>query len=80
MCGWYRLLTCCERLCSLSRAQNFEYLFKVNDPAQGGSFYVQSKVYRAKERFDAEFTKANKGNGGTGGSSTNTGTANANAQ
>jgi len=52
----------------------------VNDPAQGGSFYVQSKVYRAKERFDAEFTKANKGNGGSGGSSADTGNANANAQ
>ena len=36
-------------------AQSFETLFKANDPAQGGSFYLQSKVYRAKEKFDAEY-------------------------
>lgn len=81
VCGWNRSLTCRERsLRSWGRAQNFEYLFKVNDPAQGGSFYVQSKVYRAKERFDAEFSKANKGSGGSGGSGANAGSAKANAQ
>ncbi|KAJ3207395.1 mitochondrial import inner membrane translocase subunit TIM16 [Dinochytrium kinnereticum] len=37
--------------------QNFEHLFKQNDPANGGSFYLQSKVFRAKERLDAELSK-----------------------
>ena len=26
----------------------------MNDPSKGGSFYLQSKVVRAKERFDME--------------------------
>ena len=34
--------------------QNYTNLFKANDPAKGGSFYLQSKVVRAKERFEAE--------------------------
>jgi import inner membrane translocase subunit TIM16 len=29
-------------------------LFKCNDQAAGGSFYIQSKVVRAKERFEME--------------------------
>ncbi|KAM9457070.1 mitochondrial import inner membrane translocase subunit tim16 [Clarias gariepinus] len=34
--------------------KNYEHLFKVNDKAVGGSFYIQSKVVRAKERLDEE--------------------------
>ncbi|XP_078274144.1 mitochondrial import inner membrane translocase subunit tim16 isoform X2 [Rhinoraja longicauda] len=34
--------------------QNYEHLFKVNDRSVGGSFYLQSKVVRAKERLDEE--------------------------
>ncbi|XP_025048623.1 mitochondrial import inner membrane translocase subunit TIM16 [Alligator sinensis] len=34
--------------------KNYEHLFKVNDKSLGGSFYVQSKVLRAKERLDEE--------------------------
>ncbi|KAL5282418.1 hypothetical protein ACFFRR_005520 [Megaselia abdita] len=34
--------------------KNFEHLFKVNDKSRGGSFYLQSKVFRAKERVDYE--------------------------
>ncbi|CAJ1075050.1 coronin-7-like isoform X3 [Xyrichtys novacula] len=34
--------------------KNYEHLFKVNDKAVGGSFYLQSKVVRAKERLDEE--------------------------
>ncbi|KAM4697333.1 mitochondrial import inner membrane translocase subunit TIM16 [Rhinophrynus dorsalis] len=34
--------------------KNFDHLFKVNDKAVGGSFYLQSKVVRAKERLDQE--------------------------
>ncbi|KAI5645826.1 pam16 domain-containing protein [Phthorimaea operculella] len=35
--------------------KNYEHLFNVNDKAKGGSFYLQSKIVRAKERIDAEF-------------------------
>lgn len=35
--------------------KNYEHLFSVNDKAKGGSFYLQSKIVRAKERIDAEF-------------------------
>jgi len=34
--------------------KNYEHLFEVNDKAKGGSFYIQSKVVRAKERLDQE--------------------------
>ncbi|EPQ14429.1 Mitochondrial import inner membrane translocase subunit TIM16 [Myotis brandtii] len=34
--------------------QKYEYLFKVNDKSVGGSFYLQSKVVRAKERLEEE--------------------------
>jgi hypothetical protein len=32
----------------------YEHLFKANDKEKGGSFYIQSKVVRAKERLDEE--------------------------
>uniref|UniRef100_UPI00358ED984 mitochondrial import inner membrane translocase subunit TIM16 n=1 Tax=Myxine glutinosa TaxID=7769 RepID=UPI00358ED984 len=35
-------------------AKNYEHLFKVNDKSVGGSFYLQSKIVRAKERLDEE--------------------------
>ncbi|ELR25275.1 SET domain containing protein [Acanthamoeba castellanii str. Neff] len=35
--------------------KRYEQLFKSNDPANGGSFYLQSKVYRARERLEQEF-------------------------
>ncbi|XP_064415251.1 mitochondrial import inner membrane translocase subunit tim16 isoform X1 [Latimeria chalumnae] len=34
--------------------KNYEHLFKANDKEVGGSFYLQSKVVRAKERLDEE--------------------------
>lgn len=34
--------------------KNFKYLFEANDRAKGGSFYLQSKIVRAKERIDDE--------------------------
>ncbi|XP_078602068.1 mitochondrial import inner membrane translocase subunit TIM16-like isoform X1 [Branchiostoma floridae x Branchiostoma japonicum] len=34
--------------------KNYTHLFDVNDKKKGGSFYLQSKVYRAKERLDEE--------------------------
>eukprot|EP00052_Salpingoeca_macrocollata_P021157 m.180660 g.180660 ORF g.180660 m.180660 type:complete len:168 (-) comp21468_c3_seq4:29-532(-) len=33
----------------------FDHLFKINDKKNGGSFYLQSKVYRAKERLELEY-------------------------
>ncbi|TRY97273.1 hypothetical protein DNTS_020572 [Danionella cerebrum] len=36
--------------------KSYEHLFKVNDKAAGGSFYIQSKVVRAKERLDEELS------------------------
>nr|ACO10732.1 Mitochondrial import inner membrane translocase subunit Tim16 [Caligus rogercresseyi] len=37
-----------------SLQKNFQHLFDVNDRSKGGSFYIQSKVVRAKERVDQE--------------------------
>lgn len=34
--------------------KNYEHLFGVNEKTKGGSFYLQSKVFRAKERLDEE--------------------------
>ncbi|KAG1144495.1 hypothetical protein G6F37_002205 [Rhizopus arrhizus] len=34
--------------------KSYDHLFSANDPAKGGSFYIQSKVVRAKERFEME--------------------------
>ncbi len=38
--------------------ERFKRLFDVNDPKKGGSFYLQSKVLRARERIEAEVRKA----------------------
>lgn len=32
----------------------FKKLFDVNDPKKGGSFYLQSKILRARERIERE--------------------------
>lgn len=37
--------------------EKYDHLFKANDPANGGSFYLQSKVFRAKERIELEMKK-----------------------
>ncbi|XP_019543453.1 mitochondrial import inner membrane translocase subunit TIM16 [Aedes albopictus] len=39
--------------------KHYDHLFQVNDKSKGGSFYLQSKVFRAKERIDQEL-KASK--------------------
>ena len=38
--------------------ERFKRLFDVNDPSKGGSFYLQSKVLRARERIELEARKA----------------------
>lgn len=34
--------------------QNYEHLYKINAKSSGGSFYLQSKVFRACERVEME--------------------------
>ena len=34
--------------------EKYQHLFNMNEKSKGGSFYLQSKVYRAKERIDHE--------------------------
>lgn len=41
----------------ISSLQNYYHLFKVNDKKAGGSFYLQSKVVRAKERLELELDR-----------------------
>lgn len=36
----------------------FKRLFDTNDPKKGGSFYLQSKVLRARERLELEVREA----------------------
>lgn len=40
--------------------KSYEHLFNMNDKAKGGSFYLQSKVFRAKERIDQELADRKK--------------------
>merc|ERR1739838_872936 len=38
--------------------ESYQRLFEMNEKTKGGSFYLQSKVFRAKERIDDEFKAA----------------------
>jgi import inner membrane translocase subunit TIM16 len=38
--------------------ERFKKLYDINDPKTGGSFYLQSKVLRARERIEAEVRDA----------------------
>ena len=38
--------------------ERFKILFDKNDPTKGGSFYLQSKVLRARERIELEVREA----------------------
>ncbi|XP_011645546.1 mitochondrial import inner membrane translocase subunit Tim16 [Pogonomyrmex barbatus] len=49
--------------------RNYKYLMEANDRLKSGSFYLQSKVVRAKERIDEEL-KNQKGTTSTPSSST----------
>ncbi|GIY42919.1 mitochondrial import inner membrane translocase subunit TIM16 [Caerostris darwini] len=40
--------------------KHYEHLFEVNDKKKGGSLYLQSKVFRAKERLDEELRILNQ--------------------
>ncbi|XP_017116170.1 mitochondrial import inner membrane translocase subunit tim16 [Drosophila elegans] len=36
---------------------HYQHLFRANDKNSGGTFYIQSKVFRAKERIDQELAQ-----------------------
>jgi len=38
--------------------ERFKKLFDVNEPSRGGSFYLQSKVLRARERIEMDVRQA----------------------
>ncbi|KAI1362268.1 Pam16-domain-containing protein [Xylaria arbuscula] len=38
--------------------ERFKKLFDANDPQKGGSFYLQSKILRARERIESEIRPA----------------------
>lgn len=40
--------------------KNYDYLFQANDKSKGGSFYLQSKIVRARERLDQELVNSDK--------------------
>jgi len=39
-------------------AERFKRLYDLNDPKKGGSFYLQSKILRARERIELEVREA----------------------
>lgn len=45
--------------------ESYETLMKANDPDQGGSFYLQSKVYRAHEKLKKDFDDTEPDDGDT---------------
>ncbi|EDO15467.1 hypothetical protein Kpol_463p17 [Vanderwaltozyma polyspora DSM 70294] len=54
--------------------KRFKYLFDVNDKEIGGSFYLQSKIYRAAERLKWEIAEREKTtDGGDAGEAGNAG-------
>ncbi|KAJ5683085.1 mitochondrial import inner membrane translocase subunit TIM16 [Penicillium macrosclerotiorum] len=40
--------------------ERFKKLFDINDPQKGGSFYLQSKILRARERIEMEVRQAER--------------------
>ncbi|EYE93264.1 import motor complex subunit PAM16 [Aspergillus ruber CBS 135680] len=40
--------------------ERFKKLFDMNNPEKGGSFYIQSKILRARERIEMEIRQAER--------------------
>lgn len=40
--------------------ERFKKLYDMNDPQKGGSFYLQSKILRARERIEMEAREAER--------------------
>ncbi len=49
-----------DKLDSAEINKRYEHLYQANDRSKGGSFYVLSKVVRAKERLDQELLQSRK--------------------
>lgn len=48
-------------LSNIDEIQNsYDHLFRANEKTTGGSFYIQSKVFRAKERIEYELQNIKK--------------------
>lgn len=43
--------------------QRYEKMFNANDPEKGGSFYIQSKIYRAHEFLAKQYKASGKFSG-----------------
>ncbi|KAJ1953599.1 mitochondrial import inner membrane translocase subunit TIM16 [Dispira parvispora] len=43
--------------------KKYNTLFKLNDPKSGGTLYLQSKIFRAKERLELELAKSKQSEG-----------------
>jgi import inner membrane translocase subunit TIM16 len=41
--------------------KSYEGMFAANDPAKGGTLYLQSKIVRARERIEMELVWAGRG-------------------
>lgn len=48
-------------ICKETLEKNYKKFYELNDPGKGGSFYLQSKIYRAKEALDQELKVAAAG-------------------
>jgi hypothetical protein len=49
-----QLLRLFDNVCSTLSLQRYKIMFANNDPKKGGSFYLQSKIYRSKEVLESE--------------------------
>lgn len=49
-----------EKLDIESVEKSYQHLFEINEKSKGGSFYLQSKVVRAKERLDEELRQVHE--------------------
>ena len=47
-------------ICLKTVQEQHDRYFAANDPDKGGSFYLQSKVFRAKEALEYEFNEAQR--------------------
>lgn len=55
-----KILNCSKNASREEILSKFENLFKVNDRKTGGSFYLQSKVVRAREALESQLKEKEK--------------------
>ena len=56
---------------------NFKKYYDLNDPSKGGSFYLQSKIYRAKEALENDLVEKRTSQSATSSSESGDGCKNA---